>query len=185
MKFKILKAALSLGLAWSAVGCATKPAKVEAPAEPAAVLGTEAEAQIVSGKKKIVVTFKQVDSMTIEASIKASGLKKNEVHGLHIHEGTLCEGPDFKSAGGHFNPHKKEHGSPSQQSHAGDLGNIEGGKKGKFEARVTLTQVQVASGEMGILGRSLILHAKADDLKTQPSGDSGDRVGCALINLKK
>jgi Cu-Zn family superoxide dismutase len=108
------------------------------------------------------------------------------VHALHIHEKGACEGPDFKSAGGHFNPAGKQHGFKDPQGpHAGDLGNFEvpdGGKVSveQFDDRVTLE----AGRDHSLLqasGTALVVHAKADDNQSDPSGEAGDRIACGVI----
>lgn len=113
--------------------------------------------------------------------VHASGLKAHSVHGIHVHEKGLCEGPDFKSAGEHFNPHGKAHGSPaSGNRHIGDLGNLKANAEGVAHAELNFRGIS-ASDVKSLIGKSVILHAKADDLKSQPSGESGDRIACGVI----
>lgn len=102
-------------------------------------------------------------------------------HGFHIHEFGDCSSADGKSAGDHFNPDGHVHGGPGPQAHAGDFGNVEADAGGKAHLAVTLEQVTVDAGARGILGRGLIVHEKADDLKSQPAGDAGGRIACAVI----
>lgn len=119
------------------------------------------------------------NGLKITANI--SGLQPGAVHGFHIHEGTECKGPDFKSAGGHFNPTKHNHAGPAaEEKHAGDLGNIVANAKGEAKTEV---MIPTAGGTSlsSYKGKAVILHAKADDLTTQPSGDSGDRIACGII----
>jgi Cu-Zn family superoxide dismutase len=109
-----------------------------------------------------------------------SGLTPGK-HGFHVHEKGDCSAPDGASAGGHFNPTHQNHGAPSSpHRHAGDLGNITADKKGnaKFNFRDKVIRL---SGEDSIMGKSLILHADPDDMKTQPTGNSGKRVACGVI----
>ena len=117
----------------------------------------------------------------IKITANISGLQPGAVHGFHIHEGTECKGPDFKSAGGHFNPTKHNHAGPAaEEKHAGDLGNIVANAKGEAKTEV---MIPTAGGTSlsSYKGKAVILHAKADDLTTQPSGDSGDRIACGII----
>ena len=118
--------------------------------------------------------------VTLEASKLTSG-----PHGIHFHENGKCDGPDFKTAGSHFNPTKKEHGLDNPKgSHAGDLPNLAVGKDGRVKTEFKSTGVTLKKGEHSLLkegGTSLVIHAKADDEKTSPSGASGDRIACGVI----
>ena len=102
-------------------------------------------------------------------------------HGFHIHEKGDCSDPKAASAGGHFNPAKSHHGGvDTAQRHAGDFGNLEANASGKVHAELQLKGVKF-DGADAIIGKSLIVHEKEDDLKTDPSGNSGDRVACGVI----
>lgn len=129
------------------------------------------------------VTFTQSDSgMVVVADL--TGLTPGK-HGFHVHEFGDCSSPDAKSAGDHFNPEMKEHGAPhGEKRHVGDLGNVEAGSDGKVHYEF-VDSLMSFSGANSIIGRSVIVHAGEDDLKTQPSGDSGDRVACGVIGIAK
>ncbi|WP_408006313.1 superoxide dismutase family protein [Pseudalkalibacillus sp. A8] len=119
-------------------------------------------------------------------NIKASNLSPGK-HGFHIHEKGVCEGPDFESAEGHFNPTDASHGAEHEDGpHAGDLENLEVEEDGTIKAKVINDKVTLKSGEENSLiasdGTSLIIHKKADDHQSQPSGDAGDRVACGVIS---
>jgi Cu-Zn family superoxide dismutase len=130
-----------------------------------------------------VVTFtKSGNEMKVVADI--TGLTPGK-HGFHIHEFGDCSSPDAKSAEGHFNPTKAPHaGHDAAQRHVGDLGNIEADSSGKAHLELT-DNMMTMSGENSILGRGLIVHQKADDLKTQPTGNAGGRVACGVIGIAK
>ena len=103
-------------------------------------------------------------------------------HGLHIHEKGDCSDPEAKSAGGHFNPTAADHAGPmDEKHHAGDLGNIEVKADGTGHLEITSKMLTVAEGPNSVVGRSVVFHEKADDLKTQPTGNAGGRLGCGVI----
>jgi Cu-Zn family superoxide dismutase len=122
-------------------------------------------------------------------SIKASNLSPGE-HGFHIHEKGVCEAPDFKSAGGHFNPTDASHGMEhGDESHAGDLPNLNVGEDGIVQKDILAEKVTLKSGEKNSLigsdGTAFIIHKDADDEESQPSGDAGKRVACGVISEKE
>jgi len=105
-------------------------------------------------------------------------------HAIHFHQVPKCEAPDFKSAGGHFNPENKKHGFDSPDGHhAGDVKNFTVGADGKANAKLENGDVTLKDGPHSLLanGAAVVVHAKADDYKTDPSGNSGDRVACGVI----
>ncbi len=106
-------------------------------------------------------------------------------HGFHVHEFGDCSDPKAESAGSHFNPDKHQHGAPdAADRHAGDLGNLEADASGK--ARLEWTdKVMKLAGKNSIVGYAVIVHEKADDLKTQPTGDAGGRLACGVIGVAK
>lgn len=112
-----------------------------------------------------------------------SGLQPNAQHGFHIHEFGDCSDPSFQTAGGHYNPEGKEHGEPGAQSHVGDLGNLSSDAKGRVKTEMVIENLNGYSNK--ILGRSVVIHKSADDLKSQPAGNSGDRIACGVIGILK
>jgi superoxide dismutase, Cu-Zn family len=113
-----------------------------------------------------------------------SGLVYGE-HGFHVHEKGDCSAPDGTSAGGHFNPATKPHaGREAPERHAGDLGNLKADPYGL--ARVDFVDTTLSlSGPNSIIGKAVIVHEKADDFKTQPTGNAGARLACGVIEAAK
>jgi Cu-Zn family superoxide dismutase len=116
--------------------------------------------------------------------VKASGMTPG-AHGFHIHAVGECHGPDFKSAGGHFNPFMKKHGRNNPEGpHAGDLPNLVVGSDGTVKAEVMATLVTLGDGPNSLFqpgGTCLVIHAAADDEVTDPAGNAGARVACGVI----
>jgi superoxide dismutase, Cu-Zn family len=106
-------------------------------------------------------------------------------HGLHFHEMAKCEGPAFESAGAHFNPTSALHGAKNPKGpHAGDMLNFNVSANGTANSTLTDTHVSLGDGTNSLFGNggtSLVVHEKADDYKTDPSGNSGARIGCGVI----
>ncbi|HXY79439.1 MAG TPA: superoxide dismutase family protein [Candidatus Bathyarchaeia archaeon] len=122
----------------------------------------------------------------VKIVVNVSQLTPGE-HGIHIHNVGKCEGPAFASAGGHFNPTSAHHGINNPQNphpHAGDLLNLVVGKDGKGKLMFVDTAVTLGDGANSLFhdgGTALVIHAKADDLMSDPSGNSGDRIACGVI----
>lgn len=114
-----------------------------------------------------------------------TGLEPGKEHGFHVHDLGECSLPDFKSAGEHFNPTKDPHGGPkSDARHLGDIPNIKADANGRASVDISVKGVTLQDKDGApteILGKALVVHAKPDDYKTQPSGDSGDRIACGVI----
>jgi Cu-Zn family superoxide dismutase len=106
-------------------------------------------------------------------------------HAIHIHQNAKCEPPDFKSAGPHFNPDNKKHGLQNPEGHhAGDMNNFVVDANGKAKTRIVNKDVNLGDDSYSIFsngGTALIIHAKPDDMKTDPAGSAGDRIACGLI----
>lgn len=112
------------------------------------------------------------------------GLTPGE-HGFHVHDKGDCSAHDASSAGGHFNPTNTKHGGPdSSERHVGDLGNVVADGEGRAHYERT-DKVITLNGENSIVGRSIVIHADKDDFTTQPTGNSGARVGCGIIEAVK
>jgi len=126
------------------------------------------------------VNFVQRGSLVyVEARI--SGLSPG-LHGFHVHEKGDCRG-DAANAGGHFNPTGAAHaGADSSVRHAGDLGNLNADASGVAVYRAQVSGISLGTGNDSIIGRAVIVHANADDLHSQPTGNAGARVACGLIS---
>ena len=151
------------------------------PSGPSAV----AELQPTKGNNTIgTVTFTQSgDKVRIAGDVK--GLKPNQEHGFHIHEAGDCSSGDGMSTKGHFNPLGKPHANPgTAERHAGDMPALKADASGNARVDATLDVITVNPGPTSVIGRGLIVHAAPDDYKTQPTGNAGARIACAIINRK-
>lgn len=132
------------------------------------------------------VRFDWVSDHQVKIIVDVKGLKPNTEHGFHIHEFGDVSANDGMSVGGHFNPGKKhKHAGPkAADHHPGDMGNLKSDASGNAHMELTMNDVALF-GQNGILGRAVVIHADKDDFKTQPTGNSGDRVGVGVIGLGK
>lgn len=131
-------------------------------------------------------SFKQTKKGKLSITLALKGVPEGE-HAIHIHQKPLCDAPDFKTAGGHFNPDTKQHGTQNPMGHHnGDLGiNLNVGVEHTVAQTITVDYLSIGTGQPNDItangGTSLILHEKADDMKTDPTGNAGNRIGCAVI----
>lgn len=142
-----------------------------------------AELQTADGETVATATMIETDEgvlVSVEVTDAVEG-----AHGIHFHETGVCEGPKFESAGKHFNPGGAMHGLDNPEGpHAGDLPNLDVAGAGTYEA--TTDRVTLLEGETSLFdddGTALIIHAMEDDQVTDPSGDSGDRIACGVVEL--
>ncbi|MFQ5708156.1 MAG: superoxide dismutase family protein [bacterium] len=177
--FKIL--AIAGAIVVGAYGCTQKqaPQKGRPAVEKAVAVLHPTEGNDVHG----LVTFtREANGVHVVADIE--GLTPGD-HGFHIHQFGDCSGADGKTAGGHFNPDSVDHGGPTAAvHHVGDLGNITADDSGKAHLDQVFSFLALG-GARSIVGRGVIIHAKADDLTSQPTGAAGARVACGVIGIAK
>ena len=134
------------------------------------------------GDSKVAGTVEFVQQgNAVNTRVQVSGLPPNSEHGFHVHEKGDCSAPDGSSAGGHFEPHGKPHGPQDAPHHAGDMPSLKSDADGRAMVEFKMTDVTVEPGDSSVVGKAVIVHAKPDDFKTQPSGNSGARVACGVV----
>jgi Cu-Zn family superoxide dismutase len=127
------------------------------------------------------VQFTQKDKV-VQVRGEVTGLAPNTEHGFHVHEKGDCSSSDGLSAGGHFNPNGKAHGAHElSEHHSGDLPSLKADANGRARFSFESGTISVGSGVTDINGRGLIVHRDPDDFKTQPTGNAGPRLACAVI----
>ena len=165
----LLVAATAAVTAW-AVSTAGRAVCVIRPTAGHAVHGTVEFTQVMS-KVRIVADL--------------DGLEPNSVHAIHIHEFGDVSCNDGKCAGGHYNPEGHPHGlPPAPKRHAGDLGNLRADASGHAHYEIIVSNVTIDGERNPVLGRAVVVHAKADD-GGQPTGNAGGRIGFGVIGLAR
>jgi len=166
---KILAIAVTLALS----ACATQNRGPSASAQLSPTKGSA-----TSGS----VQFTQAgDKVLVKVDIR--GLKPNAQHGFHVHEKGDCSSGDGMSTGGHFNPTASSHGAHGQgPHHSGDLPSLQADADGNVKTTFESSSISLKGGMSNVIGKGLIVHRDPDDYKTQPTGNSGPRLACAVIN---
>ena len=145
-----------------------------------------AEAQIMDAQGEVIgaAKFAQQKGDKVRVDVRVAGLEPGR-HGIHIHTIGLCEPPGFTSAGGHFNPAGAKHGLRNPEGpHLGDLPNLKVRDNGVGTLRGKTDRVSLLEGEQSLFdldGSALVIHAAEDDQVTDPTGNSGARIACGVI----
>jgi Cu-Zn family superoxide dismutase len=171
-----MKRALIVCAAVGLAGCQSVPS--DAPRATANLQPTK------GNRAAGTVDFYQVGNK-VRVVANLSGLTPGREHGFHIHEAGDCSSGDGMSAKGHFNPQGKPHGHPqSAERHAGDMPSLRADASGNAKLETELDIMTVTAGPTSVVGRGLIVHADPDDYKTQPTGNAGARLACAVIQRR-
>jgi Cu-Zn family superoxide dismutase len=147
--------------------------------------GVETTVALKDAEGKDVGTVKlRAVAAGVELKLALHGLTPGE-HAMHFHQNAKCEAPDFKSAGPHFNPDGKKHGLENPEgAHAGDMLNFTVDAKGKAKTVIVNKNVNLGTDTHSLFGNggtALVIHAKADDMHSDPAGNAGDRIACGLV----
>ena len=169
MKRALVLAALAAGIA----GCAS----MGMGGKPTATAHLE---PTTGNSARGTVTFVN-EGAHVRVTASLSGLKPGAEHAFHVHEKGDCSSGDGMSTGGHFNPSGNPHGPQSAPHHAGDMPSLVADSYGNASASFTLRGVSIGGPEADLVGKGLIVHRDPDDYKTQPTGNAGPRIACAVI----
>jgi Cu-Zn family superoxide dismutase len=167
-----------------AVGCSrTNPDPGSSALRKSASTAASAELQPTQGNHAAGTLQLTAGKDGVRISGQMTGLTPGTEHGIHIHENGDCSAADAQSAGSHFSPMQHRHGPPRPDTHVGDLGNIQANADGVAQVDVEAMLATLGTGApTDVRGKSVIVHAKKDDLSSQPAGDSGPRIACGVIS---
>jgi Cu-Zn family superoxide dismutase len=181
---RIIRLVLAMAPLALFLGCASSNTSSTAAPKPAAGPRASATIEGKSGSSLSGTAVFTQNGDTVHVVVDVANAPEG-VHAVHLHEKGDCSAPDAASAGGHFNPTHMEHGSPDAASHhAGDFGNMTVGSDGHGHLELDSTMLTVTQGDRSVAARAIVVHAKADDLKTQPTGNAGGRIGCGVVEQK-
>lgn len=177
-----------------ACGVAFAAEPTDPKTSPPKSVAASAESQTPAGA---VAKLKPTHGNTVNGSLRLTaepsgvriagtveGLKPSSEQGFHVHENGDCSAPDASSAGAHFNPTSQPHGDPKADGprHLGDMVNLRADAKGSAKVDAFIEGATLHTGRPDdVAGKAIVVHQKPDDYKSQPSGDSGDRVACGVI----
>ena len=177
---KMMRCLIGVGVAAAVIAGVNCAAAEKGKGKAVAVIASKSDSH-VTGK----ATFSEANGkVTLKLEIEGAD---PGTHAVHLHDKGDCTAPDGASAGGHWNPTHEDHGKwASSPFHRGDIGNVEVGADGKGTLTLT-TDLWTLGGapETDVVGRAIIVHAKADDFTTQPTGNAGGRFGCGVVELDK
>lgn len=165
------------------IGLSACPEEERDPRRAAATIAGKGAAMAMGG----TALFEEVGN-GVRLTLTLSNAPPGD-HGVHVHEGMSCADTvgdagavAAGAAGGHFNPTMEMHGEAADDNaHAGDLGNIEVEDDGRGELTITTRYLMIGEGVANLVGKAIVIHADPDDEMTDPSGDSGARIGCGII----
>jgi Cu-Zn family superoxide dismutase len=151
-------------------------------AKPASVVPSAANTTLIDSRGRRLGTAAVVPSKSGGLLVlKLTGVPPGE-HGLHLHATGACDPPSFASAGPHYNPANRKHGAKNPQGpHAGDLPNVVARPDSSIDTTLAIPGEAVGAIGSGRAAKALVLHAQRDDLTTDPSGNSGDRIACGVL----
>lgn len=177
------KLAIALPLAALASACATPSAS---SAEPSSGTAPMAHAKLLAGDGSARGTATVSEAADgLHVVVKAQGLTPG-MHAVHVHTTGVCTGPDFTSAGGHWNPTGHKHGRDNPDGmHMGDMPNMIAGADGTGEMEYVIPGGTISGGATPLLdgdGAAVVIHAQADDNKTDPAGNAGGRIACGVLS---
>jgi Cu-Zn family superoxide dismutase len=180
-KTRLFSALLASATVTSTLACGAKnpePSTTASPAQSVTVALTGANGNSVG-----TATLSPAPS-GVKVALAVNGLTPGE-HAIHVHQTASCEAPAFTSAGGHFNPEQKHHGLNNPDGpHAGDMPNVTVDANGRSNATVVAPGVTLSDGPHSVFtggGTALVIHEKADDMKSDPAGNAGARIACGVI----
>lgn len=181
MKSRIVSIAAAAGAMLA--GCATDRGSVEPGGDAATDVSAAADLRSAGGTTMARANVSQVGD-SIRVRVEAMGMNAG-AYGAHVHAVGRCDPPDFASAGPHWNPTGRQHGKNNPQGmHSGDLPNLAVGTDGRGSFEVTIPGASIRGGAARLLdsdGAAVVIHAAADDYRTDPSGNSGGRIACGVL----